>query len=101
MVECEHLKEVRQVQPRTEGCEDCLKTGDSWVELRLCLECGHVGCCDSSANRHARKHFHETDHPIMQAFGSEEAFAWCYPHKDYVDREALDQVIERAPRIRG
>ena len=61
---CVHLDQVRDVKPRTpEGCEECLKMGSWWVHLRLCLECGHVGCCDSSPNTHATKHFHATKHP--------------------------------------
>jgi hypothetical protein len=71
MISCMHLDHIRRVTPRTpEGCEECLKMGDVWVHLRLCLECGHVGCCDSSKNKHARKHFHRTDHPIVRSFES-------------------------------
>jgi Zn-finger in ubiquitin-hydrolases and other protein len=55
-----HVKFIRPVAPRAEGCEDCLRTGSPWAHLRLCLTCGHVGCCDSSPNRHARKHFFAT-----------------------------------------
>jgi uncharacterized UBP type Zn finger protein len=63
---CKHLKFIQeQVKPSADGCEDCLKIGDSWVHLRLCLICGHVGCCDSSKNKHATKHFHSTEHPII------------------------------------
>lgn len=64
-----NLKLVQEdVTPSADGCEDCLKIGDSWVHLRLCLICGHVGCCDSSKNKHATKHFHSTKHPIIQSF---------------------------------
>ncbi|HEY3205081.1 MAG TPA: UBP-type zinc finger domain-containing protein [Thermoanaerobaculia bacterium] len=73
-----HLKETRKVTPSAKGCEDCLKTGDSWVQLRLCLSCGHVGCCDSSKNKHARAHFNGTRHPIIQSFQSGEDWKWCY-----------------------
>ncbi len=67
MAQCTHMSEIRNVKPRTpQGCEECLKMGDTWVHLRLCLICGHVGCCDSSKNKHATKHFHSTKHPIMQ-----------------------------------
>ena len=76
---CRHLKLVREeVKPSADGCEDCLKTGDVWVHLRLCLICGHVGCCDSSKNKHATKHFHSTNHPIIQSFEPNEAWKWCY-----------------------
>lgn len=75
---CTHLDQIKDVTPSADGCEECLKTGDSWMELRECLVCGHVGCCDSSKNKHATAHFHETQHPIMQAYGSSENFRWCY-----------------------
>jgi len=73
-----HLKEIREVTPSAEGCEDCLKIGGDWVHLRLCLTCGHVGCCDSSPNRHARKHFRATHHPIIQSFEPGEDWRWCF-----------------------
>jgi uncharacterized UBP type Zn finger protein len=64
---CKHLNLVQEdVTPSADGCEDCLKIGDIWVHLRLCLICGHVGCCDSSKNKHATKHFHSTEHTIFQ-----------------------------------
>jgi uncharacterized UBP type Zn finger protein len=65
---CTHMASIRTVTPNAPGCEECLKTGDSWVHLRLCRTCGHVGCCDSSPNMHARKHFHRTKHPIMEGY---------------------------------
>ncbi len=78
MAKCEHLKEVRDVQPSAQGCEECLKTGDAWVHLRMCLVCGHVGCCDSSKNKHATMHFRQTGHPVMQSFEPGEEWRWCY-----------------------
>lgn len=78
MVECEHLDTIRPVAPRTEGCEECLRLGDDWVHLRLCMECGHVGCCDDSKNKHATKHFHRTSHPIIRSFEPGEDWGWCY-----------------------
>src|SRR5262245_35619748 len=70
----EHLtpEHVRDVQPSALGCEDCLKIGGGWVHLRICTECGHVGCCDNSPNRHATKHFHTTQHPIIRSFEPDE-----------------------------
>ena len=81
---CEHLTEVRDVAPGAQGCEDCLKTGDSWVHLRMCLICGHVGCCDSSKNKHATKHFNVTSHPVMMSFQPGEQWGWCYVDEIYL-----------------
>lgn len=75
---CPHLEQIRYPAPRTDGCEECLKMGDQWVHLRLCETCGHVGCCDSSKNRHATKHFHKTKHPIMRSVEPGEDWGWCY-----------------------
>jgi uncharacterized UBP type Zn finger protein len=75
---CTHLDSIKDVTPSADGCEDCLKTGDEWVHLRLCMECGHVGCCDNSQNKHATKHFHETKHPIIFSFEEGESWGWCY-----------------------
>lgn len=76
---CTHLNSVREVDPRSpSGCEECLKTGSWWVHLRLCLTCGHVGCCDDSPNRHATKHFRDTGHPIMRSFELGEDWGWCF-----------------------
>jgi uncharacterized UBP type Zn finger protein len=77
---CSHIKDSKDdAKPLTpEGCQECLETGDRWVHLRLCLTCGHVGCCDSSKNKHATKHFHETDHPVMKSFEPGEHWKWCY-----------------------
>jgi len=75
---CSHLDQIRPVSARTEGCEECLATGDRWVELRMCLSCGHVGCCDSSKNKHATKHFHATGHPVMRSAMPGGDWGWCY-----------------------
>ena len=75
---CEHLKEIKKVTPSADGCEDCLKTGGWWVHLRLCETCGHVGCCDSSPNKHATKHFHATTHPIVKSIEPGEDWGYCY-----------------------
>lgn len=81
---CPHLDQIRQVTPSAMGCEDCLKIGASWVHLRLCLHCGHVGCCDSSPHQHATAHFNQTTHPIVQSFEPGEAWRWCYLDRSYV-----------------
>jgi uncharacterized UBP type Zn finger protein len=76
---CSHLFEIGDVAPKTpNGCEECLKTGDRWIHLRLCVTCGHVGCCDDSKNKHASKHFHSTNHPIIKSFEPGEDWGWCY-----------------------
>jgi adenylate cyclase len=75
-----HLKEVNQnIEAKTpDGCEECLQMGSDWVHLRLCLSCGHVGCCDNSPNKHATKHFKSTKHPIIRSFEPDETWEWCY-----------------------
>lgn len=76
---CTHLADVTlDVAPSGDGCVECLRMGSRWVHLRRCVECGHVGCCDSSPNRHATAHFHETDHPLVQSFEPGEEWFWCY-----------------------
>lgn len=77
---CTHADQINpNVTPRTEGCEECMQTGQWWVRLRLCLVCGHVGCCDTSPGKHATQHFHETGHPVMRSFEpGQEAMRWCY-----------------------
>ncbi len=81
---CTHLDQIQNVSPTTENCEECMKEGTEWVQLRECLTCGHVGCCDSSEGRHATRHFKETNHPIMQSFKSGDEWKWCYIDEDYV-----------------
>jgi hypothetical protein len=77
---CEHLAQACTVpKPVTPtGCEECLAEGTDWVHLRLCMECGHVGCCDSSLRKHGTKHFHDTQHPVMRSFEAGEAWRWCF-----------------------
>ncbi|GMQ79066.1 MAG: UBP-type zinc finger domain-containing protein [Anaerolineae bacterium] len=75
---CEHIASIKDVTPSSEGCEECLQIGDEWVHLRLCLTCGHVGCCDNSKNRHATKHYRSTSHPVIQSFEPGEDWIWCY-----------------------
>lgn len=99
---CAHLDQVRGVEPGTpEGCEECLKTGDRWVHLRLCLTCGHVGCCDSSPNRHAAKHHHATTHPIIQSFQPNEDWAWCYVDQVVLKGSTVDAAIAASGGERG
>ena len=77
---CAHAATVRaEVSTTAAGCEECLKTGDTWVHLRICMKCGGVRCCDSSPNQHATKHYRATKHPIIRSFERHEDWAWCYP----------------------
>jgi monovalent cation:H+ antiporter-2, CPA2 family len=83
---CDHLPQVnKHHKPNTKGCEECMKMGDGWVHLRLCLTCGHVGCCDSSKNKHATKHYLSSHHPIVRSLERGENWGWCY-----VDEIELD-----------
>jgi hypothetical protein len=75
---CSHMKEVHHVTPSAKGCEDCLKIGGHWVHLRMCLTCGHMGCCDDSPNKHATKHYHHTHHPVIRSMEPGESWRWCY-----------------------
>lgn len=75
---CEHVALIQDVERGSIGCEECLKTGDTWVHLRVCRTCGHVGCCDMSKNKHATRHFRDTGHPIMQSVEEGENWMWCY-----------------------
>lgn len=79
MTVCHHIGVVRPVEPRSDGCEECLAAGRrDWVHLRLCMTCGHVGCCDSSPGHHATRHFLATGHPIVQSLEPGEEWLWCY-----------------------
>lgn len=75
---CVHLGDTRDVRPQSNTCPECLASGQSWVELRLCQECGTVACCDSSVGKHATAHFTTTGHPIAAAFDTGEDWGWCY-----------------------
>jgi|ERR1700682_360176 len=78
MPECDHVDLIREVTPSADGCEDCMKIGSPWVHLRLCMMCGHVGCCDNSPMKHATAHFRKTGHPIIRSFEPGEDWGWCY-----------------------
>jgi hypothetical protein len=75
---CTHLDEVRDITPTADGCEDCLAIGGHWVHLRVCRSCGHVGCCDSSPNRHASAHVRRSEHHLVQSYEPGEEWWWCY-----------------------
>lgn len=93
MVPCthgDHIK-VTELPEAVDGCEDCLATGQKWLHLRICLECGHVGCCDDSPNRHATAHASATEHPIIRSLEPGEDWSWCY----------IDQIGMLTPEVRG
>jgi uncharacterized UBP type Zn finger protein len=95
MAMCTHLNDIRDVTPSSAGCIDCLANGrHDWVHLRLCMTCGHVGCCDSSPGKHAAKHFRATAHPIVRSFEPGERWYWCY-----VD-EVLFELEPSSPFVR-
>ena len=91
---CTHLEGIRIMQTDTRVCDECVRMGDDWVHLRLCLECGHFGCCDSSKNKHATRHFHAARHPLIRSLEPGEYWIWCY----------VDEVVPgelRSEGIRG
>ncbi len=99
MAKCTHIAGIQNVTPSALGCEECLKTGDTWLHLRICRTCGHVGCCDDLPNKHATKHFHATQHPIIEGYDPPEGWGWCY-----VDEAAFDLSDRKTPhngRIRA
>ena len=84
-VECLHLNLAHPVAAHTQGCEQCLRDGDAWVHLRMCLVCGFVGCCDSSKNKHATRHYYTTGHPVMRSIEPGESWGWCYVDQVWLD----------------
>ena len=87
---CSHLEKVadparKPVAPSGHGCKECLAAGDECVPLRLCMSCGHVGCCDDSPNKHATKHFQKSQHPTIRSYEPGEDWAYCYPDELTVD----------------
>ncbi len=93
MSTCTHLEHVQitELPESVEGCEDCLAMGGAWLHLRICLECGHVGCCDSSPNRHATAHNHASGHPLMRSLEPGETWSWCF----------VDQIALQIPQVQG
>lgn len=75
---CSHLDQIQPVTPSADGCEDCLAIGDTWFHLRMCLVCGHAGCCDSSKNKHASAHHRATGHPLIRSLQPGETWIYCY-----------------------
>ena len=93
MPTCTHLDQVQitRLPESVEGCEDCLAKGDGWVHLRICLECGKVGCCDDSPNRHASRHAQTSGHPLIRSLQPGEEWSWCF----------LDDVALLIPEVSG
>ena len=80
---CDHVPAADH-PPNAKGCEECLELGDTWVHLRLCVHCGHVGCCDDSKNRHATRHHAQTGHPVIRSLEPGERWLWCYEDRRQV-----------------
>ena len=78
---CTYLDQIKIIHTNKHVCEECVRMADTWVHLRLCLECGNVGCCDSSKNKHATEHFHKTRHPLIRSIEPGEAWVWSYADK--------------------
>jgi hypothetical protein len=90
---CTHLNQIRvtELPESVPGCEDCIRLGTKWLHLRICLECGHVGCCDDSPERHASAHAASSEHPIIRSIEPHEDWSWCF----------IDEVMMRIPEVRG
>lgn len=86
-MECRHLDQIEVTETDKDVCEECAKTGDSWVHLRMCLLCGKVGCCDSSKNKHARKHYQVTGHPLVRSVEPKETWRYCYEDRLYLNSQ--------------
>lgn len=82
---CSHLDRFDTVTPGSDGCAECLAHGGRWVHLRICRVCGHVGCCDQSPGRHATRHFHATQHPVMESYDPPDPWGWCYVDEAMID----------------
>jgi uncharacterized UBP type Zn finger protein len=82
---CEHASTVQPVTARARGCEECIAIGAEWNELRVCLRCGHVGCCEDSTHAHALQHFKTSGHPLIAPFERGETWGWCYLDRRYFD----------------
>ena len=93
MTNCTHLDHIKvlALPESVDGCEDCLAAGGEWCHLRICLECGHIGCCDDSPNRHATAHARDSGHPIARSVQPGEDWSWCY----------VDEVEFVVPEVLG
>ena len=82
---CEHTSMIEITDPTGTECETCIAQGDSWVHLRMCMTCGYIGCCDSSKNKHARKHYLRNEHPIIRSIEPGESWRYCYIHNEMLE----------------
>ncbi|HEX8329439.1 MAG TPA: UBP-type zinc finger domain-containing protein [Hymenobacter sp.] len=83
---CQHLAALTQLTPAAEYvCPECVALGDDWVHLRACQECGHIGCCDNSKNKHATRHYMATKHPVIASAEPGERWLWCYVDEDMAE----------------
>jgi uncharacterized UBP type Zn finger protein len=98
--DCSHLHLIQVRQPSTNVCQDCVDLGDSWPNLRMCLICGYVGCCDTSKNKHMHAHLQETDHPLIRSIESGEGWMWCYPDEAFLSARS-SQLDESMPITSG
>jgi len=85
MLSCEHSTMIEITEPMGFECVTCVHQGDTWVHLRLCMTCGYIGCCDSSKNKHARKHYIRNDHPVIRSIEPGETWRYCYIHKEIIE----------------
>jgi uncharacterized UBP type Zn finger protein len=97
---CEHFGALRPVRPTGRGCAECIAMGSKWTELRVCLTCGHVGCCEDSRNAHALAHFKATGHPVIAPYDGTAAWTWCYVHRRYYDA-APEAFAQKRSRVRS
>jgi hypothetical protein len=87
---CKHLNEIQNPKPSGPGCVECLKTNGWWVHLRRCMTCGHIGCCDSSPNKHASTHYQTHGHAIIQSYEPAEDWLWCF----------IDELLFELPQLK-
>ncbi len=84
MLSCEHLTMIKITEPDGSVCETCVQQDDTWIHLRMCMTCGYIGCCDSSKNKHARKHYMRNNHPVIRSVEPGERWQYCYIHKEMI-----------------
>lgn len=89
---CSHLDHIKVIEPAIDYCAECAKTGDEYPMLRMCTECGYVGCCDMSVNKHMKKHCEATGHPVIRSIQPGEAWLWCYPDSAFLSSRHLSSM---------